>query len=83
MTNREWLHTLKDKELVEWMLSEPPTSLYIKNENGAWVLEGEPDRLYPRLKTLIEMTTHSTHCLEEWLKEEHYYQQNTITVDEN
>ena len=83
MTNREWLHTLKDKDFVEWMLSEPPTSLYVKNENNVWALEGEPDKLYPRLKTLIAMTSHSTHYLEEWLKEEHCYQQNTITVNEN
>lgn len=83
MTNREWLHTLKDEELVEWMLSEPPTSLYIKNENGTWMLDGEPDKLYPRLNTLTAMTTQEASYLEEWLKEEHHYQQSTFAIDEN
>lgn len=73
MTNREWLSTLTNDELTEWMLV-PPTPVYYEKGDGFWYIGCEPDKLYPRLNAIISNTNQSIGALREWLDKEHVCQ---------
>ena len=70
MTNRQWLESLSDEDLVEWMLADPVAMEFV-NKNGKWVVVGEIDKLAPRLQELIRTSNSSRHGVLNWLRAEH------------
>ena len=70
MTNREWLESLTDEELVGWMLSDPVAIEFV-NKSGKWVAVGEIDKLTPRLQELIRTSKSSRQGVLNWLRAEH------------
>lgn len=60
MTNREWLQTLTDDELVEWLVCDE------EYDRKAM----KPKEPTPRLSTIKYASISVTASLKEWLKEE-------------
>jgi len=71
MTNREWLATLTDEEFADWALFDPVPFSFRKNEEGKYVLDSKPDKVYPRLNELRRRYTSSFQGLIEWLGQEY------------
>lgn len=66
MTNREWLESLTDDELVEWMLLGEffdPQKLKMADPT-------------PKLYTIVRRGINAKYSLKEWLKEERKFEKS-------
>ena len=60
MTNREWLNSLTDDELVEWLT----------NEHSLDWNTMKPRKVSPTLNEIMFTATSSSWAIQQWLKEE-------------
>ena len=63
MTNREWLHTLSDEELAEWLSCAQES---FKIQDNTYV----PVQPSPKLYTLLKCSAQSSTYICQWLSEE-------------